>query len=294
MPKSKRKSRRSKSKSGFFGVTKSSRSHKYGAYIKIDGKLKCIGSSYETAKQAAKAFDVVAIKFRRTLNFPIGESEESENSEEIDSEEENDSEEDDDKDESDDSEEDDDEDNDQYDDALEAVKLMFTPSTNEAHDPNYDSNKFMDIREVDRSLILKRWASKSSSNWLREFEHLFHPQLMPWSIHDDIQVLNIRHDSNKQRSQQTIMRLLPKRTEQSVNMRFAYLQTLFGGSVDIIDKYKTETKSLRRILRKYDEVAAAEAVEVAKRKRHATASKKSYWKKQREKAAAAAANSLYL
>jgi len=71
MPKSKRKKRRSKSKSGYFGVVKSG--NKYRARICIDGKLKCIGSSYVTAKQAAKAHDKEAIKLRvplPKLNYP--------------------------------------------------------------------------------------------------------------------------------------------------------------------------------------------------------------------------------
>jgi hypothetical protein len=72
MPKSKRKKRRSKSKSGYFGVAKES-SGKYRASISIDGKTKHIGLSYNTAKQAARAFDKEAIKLRRpfsTLNYP--------------------------------------------------------------------------------------------------------------------------------------------------------------------------------------------------------------------------------
>jgi len=72
MPKSKRKKRRSKSKSGYFGVTKTS-SGKYKASICIDRKIKYLGSSYDTAKQAAKAYDKEAIKLRRPfskLNYP--------------------------------------------------------------------------------------------------------------------------------------------------------------------------------------------------------------------------------
>jgi hypothetical protein len=72
MPKSKRK-KRSKSKSGYIGVRKNNRGNKYGASIKIDGKTKSLGSSYDTAKQAAKAYDKEAIKLRRpfsTLNYP--------------------------------------------------------------------------------------------------------------------------------------------------------------------------------------------------------------------------------
>ena len=71
MPKSKRKRRRSKSKTGFIGVTKVL-SEKYRVMIWIDGKNKYLGS-YETAKQAAKAYDKEAIKARKplsTLNYP--------------------------------------------------------------------------------------------------------------------------------------------------------------------------------------------------------------------------------
>jgi len=72
MPKSKRRTRRSKSKSGYIGVTKV-RSGKYRAQIRTNGTIKYFGSSYDTAKQAAKAFDKEAIKLRRplsTLNYP--------------------------------------------------------------------------------------------------------------------------------------------------------------------------------------------------------------------------------
>ena len=71
MPKSKSR-RRSKSKSGYIGVLKN-QSGKYKARIKIGGKTKTIGSSYDTAKQAAKAYDKEAIKSRRPfskLNYP--------------------------------------------------------------------------------------------------------------------------------------------------------------------------------------------------------------------------------
>jgi len=72
MPKRKRKKRRSSSKSGYIGVTKKS-SGKYEARITIDSKQITIGSSYDTAKQAAKAYDKEAIKLRRPfskLNYP--------------------------------------------------------------------------------------------------------------------------------------------------------------------------------------------------------------------------------
>ena len=72
MPKSKRR-KRSKSKSGYIGVTKNNGGNKYTARIRIDGKQISIGSSYDTAKQAAKAYDKEAIKLRRplfTLNYP--------------------------------------------------------------------------------------------------------------------------------------------------------------------------------------------------------------------------------
>ena len=71
MPKSKR-NRRSTSKSGYFGVIKLP-SGKYGAQIRVNGTMKNLGSSYDTAKQAAKAHDKEAIKLRRPfskLNYP--------------------------------------------------------------------------------------------------------------------------------------------------------------------------------------------------------------------------------
>jgi hypothetical protein len=72
MPKSKRRKRSKRSKSGYFGVTKLP-SGKYRAVIWIDGKDKNLGSSYNTAKQAAKVYDKEAIKLRRSfckLNYP--------------------------------------------------------------------------------------------------------------------------------------------------------------------------------------------------------------------------------
>jgi hypothetical protein len=71
MPKSKH-ARRSKSKSGYVGVRKKL-SGKYEATVWINGKIKNLGSSYDTAKKAAKAHDKEAIKFRKpfsTLNYP--------------------------------------------------------------------------------------------------------------------------------------------------------------------------------------------------------------------------------
>jgi hypothetical protein len=68
MPKSKR-TRRSNSASGYFGVTL--RGKRYSAYI-YDGKPKYRGT-YDTAKQAAKAYDAAAIEAGKPLsklNFP--------------------------------------------------------------------------------------------------------------------------------------------------------------------------------------------------------------------------------
>jgi hypothetical protein len=72
MPKSKRRNR-SKSKSGYFGVLKKANG-KYQARISMGNrKDKSLGSSYDTAKKAAKAYDKEAIKLRRPfskLNYP--------------------------------------------------------------------------------------------------------------------------------------------------------------------------------------------------------------------------------
>jgi len=73
MPKSKRKKRSNRSKSGYFGAKKNTDGNKYTAWINIDGKMKGLGSSYDTAKQAAKAYDKEAIKLRvpfSKLNYP--------------------------------------------------------------------------------------------------------------------------------------------------------------------------------------------------------------------------------
>ena len=72
MPKSKRR-KRSNSKSGYIGVNKNTTGDNYTARIRINGKQISIGSSYDTAKQAAKAYDKEAIKLRRPfskLNYP--------------------------------------------------------------------------------------------------------------------------------------------------------------------------------------------------------------------------------
>jgi len=73
MPKSKRRKRSKRSKSGWIYVTKAP-SGMYRASISIGhGKQRLIGSSYATAKQAAKAYDKEAIKLRKPfskLNFP--------------------------------------------------------------------------------------------------------------------------------------------------------------------------------------------------------------------------------
>jgi hypothetical protein len=72
MPKSKRMKRSKISKSGFFGVRKNTTGNKYAASIKIDGKNIHLGS-YDTAKQAAKAYEKEAIKLRKPfskLNYP--------------------------------------------------------------------------------------------------------------------------------------------------------------------------------------------------------------------------------
>ena len=63
MPKSKRrKTSKSKSKSGYIGVRQKP-SGKYEATIRISGNQKYIGSSYDTAKQAAKAYDKEALNY---------------------------------------------------------------------------------------------------------------------------------------------------------------------------------------------------------------------------------------
>ena len=70
MPKSKR-NRRSNSASGYIGVTLT-KSKRYCAQIRVGGKMKYRGT-YDTAKQAAKAYDAAAIELGRPLsklNFP--------------------------------------------------------------------------------------------------------------------------------------------------------------------------------------------------------------------------------
>jgi hypothetical protein len=70
MPKSKRK-RRSTNASGYFGVSLR-KGGKYQALIRVDGKMKCLGT-YDTAKQAAKAYDAASIELGKPLsklNFP--------------------------------------------------------------------------------------------------------------------------------------------------------------------------------------------------------------------------------
>ena len=70
MPKRKRKSR-STNASGYFGVTLKA-SKRYKAQIRFNGKMKGLGT-YDTAKQAAKAYDAAAIELGRPLsklNFP--------------------------------------------------------------------------------------------------------------------------------------------------------------------------------------------------------------------------------
>ena len=74
MPKNKRKqrTRRSNSKSGIFGVDRLPNG-RYRAKICINRKIKYLGSSYKTAKQAAKAYDKEAVRLRRPLsklNYP--------------------------------------------------------------------------------------------------------------------------------------------------------------------------------------------------------------------------------
>ena len=71
MPKSKSKRRSKRNKTGYFGVIKSP-NERYKVTITINGKTKGLGH-YDTAKQAAKAYDKEAIKLRRplfTLNYP--------------------------------------------------------------------------------------------------------------------------------------------------------------------------------------------------------------------------------
>ena len=69
MPKSKR-NRRSNNASGYFGVYLNGK--RYRAKIRVGDKMKHPGT-YDTAKQAAKAYDAAAIELGRPLsklNFP--------------------------------------------------------------------------------------------------------------------------------------------------------------------------------------------------------------------------------
>ena len=76
MPKRKRlttNTKQYKNKSGYIGVRKNTNGSKYTSLIKIKGKQKNLGSSYTTAKEAAKAFDLEAEKLgrpRTSMNFP--------------------------------------------------------------------------------------------------------------------------------------------------------------------------------------------------------------------------------
>ena len=76
MPKRKRltaNTKQYKNKSGYIGVRKNTNGSKYTSLIKIKGKQKNLGSSYATAKEAAKAFDLEAEKLgrpRTSMNFP--------------------------------------------------------------------------------------------------------------------------------------------------------------------------------------------------------------------------------